>query len=69
MDNRWVMIYSAPPNPKDRYGGTFTLADHPSFRNITPGSHLYVQGAIDETSLDQHGKPLYQIEKVQLLAE
>ena len=64
-----MIIYSAAPSPKDRYGGSITLGDHPSFRKITPGAHVLIDGAIDPSSLDQHGKPMYQIQKVTPLGE
>jgi hypothetical protein len=69
QDNRWVMIYSTAPSPKDRYGGSITLGDHRSIGKITPGAHVFVQGEVDPSSLDQHGKPIYKIEKVTLLGE
>lgn len=67
QDRRWMMIYSANPSPSDRYGGSITLNDHADLDRIKPGDVVLIEGAVDADSLDQHGKPLYRIDKLQPL--
>jgi hypothetical protein len=64
QDQRWVMVYSGNPDAADRFGGSITLGDHPQMNRIKPGDVVLVEGGVDESSLDQHGKPLYRIDKL-----
>lgn len=67
QDQRWVIVYSANPDAADKYGGSMTLSDHPLFSRIKPGDVVLVEGSVDAASLDQHGKPIYRIDKLQPL--
>jgi hypothetical protein len=67
QDQRWVIVYSANPDMADQYGGSLTLSDHPLFSRIKPGDVILVEGAVDASSLDQHGKPIYRIDELKPL--
>lgn len=64
QDQRWIMIYAATPDRTDRYGGSLTLSDHKLLSRVQPQDHVLIEGAVDQSSFDQHGKPLYRIEKM-----
>jgi hypothetical protein len=64
QDQRWVIVYSADPEGNDRYGGCLTLSDHAVLKLVKPGDVVYVEGTVDESSLDQHGKPIYRIDAI-----
>ncbi len=64
QDQRWVMVYSSNPDAADRFGGSITLGDHPQMGRMKPGDVVLVEGGVDDASLDQHGKPLYRIDKL-----
>ena len=64
QDQHWIMIYSATPDPGDRFGGSLTLADHQLLTRVKPQDHVLIEGHVESASFDQHGKPLYHIDKM-----
>lgn len=64
QDQRWIMIYSDAPDSSDRFGGSLTLSDHKLLSKIKPQDHVLIEGSVDAASFDQHGKPLYRIDKM-----
>jgi len=64
QDQRWIMIYSSTPESSDRFGGSVTLQDHQLLSRVKPQDHVLVEGDLNQAAFDQHGKPMYRIDKI-----
>lgn len=57
----WNIIYSANPDPKDKYGGSFQLVDNPKLNTLHDGDVVFIQGRVNLQQVDSRGKPKYEI--------
>jgi hypothetical protein len=64
----WQITYSGSPDPRDRNGGSLTLASHADLSLCRTGDIVLVEGAIDGSQTDGRGKPLYLLDRVTPLA-
>lgn len=64
----WQITYAASPDPRDRNGGSLTLAKHADLALSRSGDIVLIEGAIDASHTDGRGKPLYMIDRVTPLA-
>lgn len=64
----WQITYSGNPDPRDRNGGSLTLASHADLSLCRTGDIVLVEGAIDGSQTDGRGKPLYALDRVTPLA-
>lgn len=60
VSKTWVIIYSL--DPKDKYGGSFTLANDEKLKKLRNDDVFLVEGKIDSTAKDSRGKPIYRID-------
>lgn len=64
----WQITYAGNPDPRDRNGGSITLAKHPDLSLCRSGDIVLVEGAIDGSQTDARGKAIYLLDKVTPLA-
>lgn len=60
----WSIIYDLTPDIRDKFGGSFVFADHPSLRGLRPGTVVLVRGRVDPGHTDHTGKAMYELQQL-----
>lgn len=69
-NQHWCIIYGLSPEPGEKFGGALTLATNPNLNILKNRDVIQVWGAIDPgAGQDVLGKPLYRVERLELLGK
>ena len=67
QDKSWHVIYNVTPGPDDKFAGDLTLLPDPRLDSVADNDFVQIEGQLDATQPDQHGKPSYKITRIRKL--